>query len=314
MKLKLRSALLLILFLVLVMVSCNRDDDGPGGIPEADRGEQQIKDNDSLLKYLSTHYYNASTFAEPGNYSINDIVITELPKDENGEYLDLPDPDNNELLINAVESEMVTLAETDYTYYILRLNTGGGEFPNFTDNVRVKYSGNLQNGNVFDSASSPIVFDLLNVIPGWRNVLTTFKTAEGEPTSNPDGTVSYDNYGLGMMFIPSGLAYFSQPPFGIPVYSNLIFKFELYRADPIDHDGDLIFSHLEDLNNNQNAFDDDSDGDQIPNYRDSDDDNDGTLTRFEDLNENGDPTDDDTDGDGIPNYLDPDDKESNQSN
>jgi hypothetical protein len=77
------------------------------------------------------------------------------------------------------------------------------------------------------------------------------------------------------------LAYFSSAPSGIPLYSNLIFKFELYQASPSDHDGDGIFSHLEDLDNNKNAYDDDTDDDNIPNFLDANDDNDTILTKNE---------------------------------
>jgi len=50
----------------------------------------------------------------------------------------------------------------------------------------------------------------------------------------------------------------------------------------------------------------DTDGDGIPDYRDTDDDNDGILTSNEDFDGDGGFTDDDSDEDGIPDYLDPD--------
>ena len=57
-------------------------------------------------------------------------------------------------------------------------------------------------------------------------------------------------------------------------------------------------------------FDGDSDGDGIPNYKDSDDDGDNvpTLNEKPDPNNDGDLSDaQDTDGDGTPDYLDTDD-------
>ncbi|WP_117880342.1 hypothetical protein [Aureibaculum luteum] len=66
-----------------------------------------------------------------------------------------------------------------------------------------------------------------------------------------------------------------------------------------------VFS--EDDNDGVDETDDlllDTDGDGIPNYRDSDDDGDDITTKNEDIDGDGDPTNDDTDGDGIPNYLD----------
>jgi len=50
----------------------------------------------------------------------------------------------------------------------------------------------------------------------------------------------------------------------------------------------------------------DTDGDGIPDYRDTDDDDDGIETADEDLDLDGNFANDDSDEDGIPNYLDPD--------
>lgn len=72
-------------------------------------------------------------------------------------------------------------------------------------------------------------------------------------------------------------------------------------------DNDGIEAGLEDLNGNGNLFDDDTDGDGIPNFLDVDDDNDNILTEVEIINEDNPNQLPDTDGDGTPNYLDNDD-------
>lgn len=270
--------------LILGFTSCKKDDDPTvPTVVEKNRAEQQIVDNDSLLGYFETHYYNASTFANPGNYNMSDLIISELPKDDQGNYLPLPDPDNNKLLSEpgVLEIKTTTYLETEYEYYILRITPGGGKNPNFSDNVKINYSGNLMNEDVFDSTANPTVLDLVNVIPGWREAIPEFKTAVGIPTIGSDGKEQYDNYGFGVMFLPSGLAYYSSPPFGIPVYSNLIFRFQLFQTGPNDHDGDGIWSHMEDLNGNGNLYDDDTDADNVPNFLDANDDNDTLTTRNE---------------------------------
>ncbi len=312
---KFNKLYILSIFLVCVFFSCKKDDDdGFASVPPRDRAEQQAVDRDSLLMYFQTHYYNASAFTEPGNYSYDQIIISELPKDENGNYMDLPDPDDNALLAGDITTYTATIADINYEYYALIINQGGGEKPRFTDDIVINYSGNLMDEAVFDNSVNPVNFDMITeiAVEGWRRILPNFGTAEGNGTVNEDGTISYSNYGVGVMFIPSGLAYFNSPPLGIPAYSNLIFKFELYDSAFNDHDGDGVFSHLEDLNNNGSVFDDNTDGDQGADYADQDDDGDGVFTLFEDINEDGDPTNDDTDGDGIPNYLDPESTESNQ--
>jgi FKBP-type peptidyl-prolyl cis-trans isomerase FkpA len=298
---------ILIVFLIATFWACTPDETEITIVPARDRGEQQIIDNDSLIEYLQTHYYNKSFFSDTSaNYSKDDIIISEEPTDGEGNPY--------ELLFNDVIMYSSSFLSQDYDYYVLDLNPGtGGPQPNFTDNVSISYTGFLQDDDIFDSTVNPTTLDLIGVIPGWRDVLQDVKTAESGPFENADGTFSYDNYGLGVMFLPSGLAYFNTPPFGIPLYSNLIFKFELYASEANDHDSDGVFSHLEDINGNENITDDDSDGDLVPNFFDVDDDGDGVLTRNEDIDNDGDPTNDDSDMDGIPNYLDVDSTESNQS-
>jgi hypothetical protein len=322
MKLKLHIILISILF---VGFSCGDDgEDNVIEVPEADRTEQQVIDNDSLVGYLQTHYVNESILINNPSILLNDIDINELPEDG-----DLPDPDQNTLLIDLVETFTTTYFDVEYEYYILKVNQGGSDnSPNFSDKVRVSYEGKLMDNTVFDSSISPVDFDLTATIAGWGRVLPEFNNAE-DFIINSDGTVSYNNPGIGIMFLPSGLGYYSAAAGSVPVYSNLIFKFKIYQSEVNDHDFDNVPSHLEDLDGDYDLTDDNSDDDSFADFVDSDDDNDGTLTIDEDLEPDtdltvdrdgdgdptndigdGDPTNDDTDGDGIPNYLDPDNSES----
>ena len=322
MKLKLYILIIAILFLGF---SCGGDEgDGITEVPEADRTEQQVIDNDSLVGYLQTHYINETILSNNPSISFENIEINELPED--GE---LPNPDQNSLLIDLVETFTTTYFDVEYEYYVLRINQGGSEVsPNFSDKVRVSYEGSLMDDTIFDSSISPVDFDLTATIAGWGRVLPEFNNAE-DFIINSDGTVTYNNPGIGIMFLPSGLGYCSAAAGSVPVYSNLIFKFKIFQSEVNDHDFDNVPSHLEDINGNYDLTDDNSDDDTFADFVDSDDDNDGTLTVDEDLEPDsdltvdrdgdgdptndigdGDPTNDDTDGDGIPNYLDPDDSGS----
>ena len=314
----------ILLVLTFLLFSCPPDDDGLISIPEVERTVQQVVDDSILNNYLETHYYNAGELLQMSSFTINDIVIT--PIDEDGV---LPNPEINTLLIDDVITGSTVYEDTEYDFYYLNLNQGGGEdSPNFSDKVRVNYEGNLLDGEVFDNSFSPVVFDLTAVVAGWSRILPEFNTAE-DYYVNSDGTVSYTNPGIGVMFIPSGLAYYSSSAGSIPVYSCLSFKFSCFQMESNDHDSDNVPSYIEDLNGNLDLTDDDTDGDNLYNFADSDDDNDGTLTIDEDLEPDtdlsvdrdgdgdptndigdGDPTNDDTDGDGIPNYLDVDDTAS----
>ncbi|HLT33681.1 MAG TPA: hypothetical protein VKZ98_07830 [Aquaticitalea sp.] len=266
--------------LLLLFSSCKKDDDGGGpAVVERDRTEQQLIDNDSLVGYLETHYYNSSLFETPGNYGISDIVIEELDQDEDGNYLPLEDPENTTLLIDAVGSpRTTTYQDVEYTYYVLSLNEGGGVMPNFCDSVRLNYSGMLQDHEVFDSTVTPATFDLMQLIEGWRLVIPEFKTAVGNPSIGDDGIITYENYGLGVMFLPSGLGYYGSTSGVISAYSNLIFKFELFQTELNDHDEDLVPTYLEDIDGEDELYNDDTDGDDIPDFVDIDDDGDGVAT------------------------------------
>ncbi len=316
---------ILLITILLLGFSCgDDDDDGIIEVPEADRTEQQVIDNDSLVSFLQSHYVDESLLTNNPTILFNEIEINQLPED--GE---LPNPDQNSLLIDMVETLTTTYFDVEYEYYILKINQGGSEnSPNFSDKVRVSYEGTLMDDTVFDSSSTPVDFDLTSTIAGWGRVLPEYNNAE-DFIVNSDGTVTYNNPGIGIMFLPSGLGYYSAAAGTVPVYSNLIFKFKVFQSEVNDHDFDNVPSHLEDLNGDYDLTNDDTDDDTFADFVDSDDDNDGTLTIDEDLEPDsdltvdrdgdgdptndigdGDPTNDDTDGDGIPNYLDPDDTAS----
>jgi hypothetical protein len=285
MKIKTLRLGLILLATFSILISCKNDDDGSTTIEAEDRTEQQIKDNDSILLYLTTHYYNSSFFESSTDPKYTDIVITELPIDpDTGEYLDMPDSVNNTLLIDAVTTYTTTYVDADYEYYVLNLNQGGGEAPNFTDEVRVRYEGSSVNsdGDIFDVIATPADlplqgngFTTFGAIRAWQLILPMFNTATGFELDN--GIVNYNNFGLGVMFVPSGLAYFSGSTTGSS-YDNLMFKFELLQYEIEDHDNDGIPSYLEDLDNNTDVFDDDTDEDGLYDFVDGDDDGDGVST------------------------------------
>ncbi len=273
MKFKFLPLVLIIIF--IAYSSCkNVDDDGIIVIPERDRAEVQAEDLDTLNAYFQSHYYNSGDFVGNLNPSMFDLIITELP---DGETL----PVDHTFLIDAIETKMTVFLDVDYEYYILRLNQGGGEdSPNFPDNVRINFSGNTLNGEVFDSTINSVAFDLNELIPGWGRVMPDFNVAE-DFTLNMDGTVSFINAGVGAMFFPSGLGFFSGSAPGVPVYSNLVFKFDLYQTEVNDHDGDGIPSYFEDVNEDLSIFDDDTDSNFLPDYLDFNDDGDAINTNDE---------------------------------
>jgi len=263
------SGITVLMFIAVWTTSCS-DDEGNTftPIPIRDRGEQQIADNDSIVNYLKTHYYNSSAFESLTVKNIDSIKIGMLSDTET------TPPEGHTLLFDAIETKTTTFENTNYQYYILRLNQGGGTTsPTFADDVLVRYEGFLLDDTIFDRVVNPDIFlDLTLLIFGWTKVFPEFNEASGF-VENSDGTLAYTDPGIGIMFLPSGMAYFNGtgPNFNLPQYAPLIFKFELFKAVELDHDNDGVPSYLEDIDGNGVLFNDDSNNNGTPNFLDSED-------------------------------------------
>lgn len=304
---RLTKLYILIVLTSISIISCNKDDDNsPEVVPIRDRGEQAIDDEEALITYLQTHFYNEEDFQNPAegfDYSIKFDSIAGV----NADKTPLIDSD-------LLETKIVTRNDLDYTVYILKIREGVGAHPTFADSTFQNYRGELLNQSTFDNTANPIWFDhpgtLSQANPGiavlaLTETLVEFGGASGFNV-NDDNTVQFtDDFGVGAVFLPSGLGYYNITQNKIPAYSPLIFSFQLYKVNEADHDQDGIPSYLEDLNNDRIVSNDDSDEDKFPNYLDNDDDGDGTLTRDEIIiNEDGTVSFPDSNADGIPDYLD----------
>ena len=73
-----KYSILFIFLLILSVFSCEEDQETIISVPENDRTEQQLTDKDSLIGYLSSHYYNSSEVNSLANPTMQDLVIIEL--------------------------------------------------------------------------------------------------------------------------------------------------------------------------------------------------------------------------------------------
>jgi len=279
---KLGKVSLTILGLTFFIMSCGNDDDnGNNTVPDRDRAEVYAEDIVEIETYLQTHFYNYEDFDFGNPYSLaNDsfeIVFDTIEGVNSGKTP----------LIDQVTSKQVTDSEgQEYTLYYLNIREGQGNEVHFIDKAYVSYKGSKTDGDVFDSAVTPISFNLTTVatlsgvVQGFRDSLIEFKTSDSF-TDNGDGTLTYHNHGIGATFIPSGLGYFSTSLTEIPSYTPIIFRFNVIDNTIMDHDADGIPSFMEDLNSDGDTFDNDSDEDSGADFIDNDDDNDDTLTKDE---------------------------------
>ena len=299
---KLNNFLFFYLFTAVLMLSCEKDDDTPEVEPPRDRGEQDLTDQAALDEYLDTHYYNYEEFENtPAGFDYR--VEIDTINAENADKIPLSESP-------LLEEKVFTYEGVDYTYYVLKVREGAAEQPQpkFSDSTYVSYEGSLLNRSTFDASESPVWFDLTQAVPGFGQAITDFRGASGFEVL-PDNTVEWNNdYGIGAMFLPSGLGYFNKFREGIPSYSPLVFSFNLYRVNEADHDRDGVPSWQEDINEDEILLNDNTDGDNAPNYADRDDDGDFIPTLEEVSDDDGNivfpyP---DKDGDGTPDYLDAD--------
>ncbi len=287
-----------LLFLVLLFNYCSSDNT-PSVVTAEEYSIQFGKDDALLKQYLTTHFYNYEDFPRKENQEVT-IVIDTIAGDNASKTP----------LINQVEKISVPIIDanektTNHTlYYIIaQQGTRLKDKSSIVDSTYIAYRGQLIDSTIFDNRTTPVWFDNTTVVTGFQYGLQFF--APGTHVQNKDGIISFKDYGQGILFMPSGLGYFSSSQGSIPAYSPLIFSISVFTTNQADHDGDGVLSVNEDPDKDGNPFNDDTDSDGIPNYNDFDDDGDGILTSIE-FDKDKDGTADDTDGDGIPNYLDAD--------
>jgi FKBP-type peptidyl-prolyl cis-trans isomerase FkpA len=267
----------LIVFSSLTIVSCKKDDDDDSFVPPPPRpyAEQTPEDIDAIKMYL-----NENSMTVDGNFD----VTFDKAKD--------PSESIKIKYANSLKEGEVLFDGYKFPYYYIVLREGAGEKPVRVDSLFINYKGNLLNNTVFDEklleptwfypSINPLTGGFNDgLIEGFLQVLPKFKTGIIKPNTTT-GVATVEDFGAGVIFLPSGLAYYNntQSP-KIPAYAPLIFNFKLIAINRGDFDGDYVDSIHEDINGDGDFFNDDTDGDRIPDFLDREDDGDGFLTKFE---------------------------------
>ncbi len=305
---------IVLFFLCLTIISCSKSDSSVA--PLRDYKAQRDTDMTNIEEFMKSHYM--TVVDNPGGEDDQDVTFTLIPT--GGTQVSIWNQTDY-----PVQTRFVNVNQGDeevtYKIYYLKLREGTGtnsKSPCNVDKVFAAYRGEYIYKNTdtsvnpsvvsylstqFQEKKTPIAIDLFTSIRGWSEIFPQFKT--GTYSSNTDGTVSYMGFGSGVLFIPSGLAYYSTSTGGIPSYSPLVFSFKLCEIERQDQDSDGIPSYLEDIGTSTvDQFGvvtitpdvpdgyvkilttglvnpDDTDGDEKPDFYDIDDDGDQTLTKNE---------------------------------
>lgn len=276
-----------------------------------DISTQYETDNALIVTYLKTHYIKFTdinvSFTDP-DFADKEFTYATIGSTTSQvslwSYL-------NSATYPKLMSRTLYVSNVKHTMYYLILREGLNDRPSNVDGVYAGYIGELLDGQVFDSSSnSEQLYNLdgisynggSGVIRGWSEFFPFLKS--GKYVKNGDGTISYSDYGVGAMFLPSKLAYYdysftSSNSITVSEYSPLVFTVKLFGVRRYDHDYDGIPSYLEDLDGDHFMYSgtlslatdatnpDDTDGDGVPNYLDVDDDGDGVNTYTEIKKPNG---------------------------
>ena len=303
------KSLLTVLVLAIVVYACDEDfNTFVNPYEDVDYEALAISDNDSIVKFLKSHYYN-----------------------ETLDSLKIIDDNQTSLFDDSTRLKSTEVVENDITYTLYAFVTREGSTnpdkgnPTEVDSVFVNRKGIILDNNNIDSSpfdqadetwwSLASTFGLSSFAPSpivsWTKGFPFFKP--GENITN-NGPLTFQNTGKGYLFIPSGLAYPSINYIPGQVANALFDRVLVFQVELLDfvkgtdHDNDGISSAIENLDEEMNTTDLDTDEDGLPNYIDTDDDGDGVLTINEDANGDGDPTNDfnDPNKPDVPDYLNPD--------
>ena len=289
----------ILLITTVSLFSCSKDD-AAEITPPREFAVQYATDLTDIEEYLKTYYITVVNHA--GFQDDQDVTFTKIATGgtQPSIYSYLNSATYPKLL-----SRDVKLHDITYKLYYLVLREGTGASPSNVDGVLAAYKGDFLSrqkvaevetltATFFEELRDPQqFFNLTTTITGWGETFPEFKA--GTYSSKDDGTVSYKDFGAGVMFIPSGLGYYNLGSNSIPAYAPLVFSFKLYEINRLDSDGDGIMNFQEDINGDDYmrvlatgvVNPDDTDGDGIPNYLDTDDDGDGVSTRTEITGSNG---------------------------
>lgn len=305
---KLMKKIIVLSLCSILLWACSSDDDEGGNEVELrDPEEVKVENMIEIESFLETHFFE---FVDnPQNPNFKTFMFDTIAGD-NSDKLPI-------IQSEYLSSKQIVQRNVEYTLYYLKIREGNSEVrkPTFADSTLVTYQGITINNEPFDVNPNPVWFDLTQTVRGFYELLPELRGSSGFVQNN-DGTVTFnDDFGIGVVFVPSGLGYYASPPVGSSIrrYQPIIFAAQLYKSKEADHDLDGIPSYLEDINGDgrvnsppdENDNGDDTDGDGIPNYVDADDDGDGVLTIDEIIiNDDGSIEFPDSNGNGIPDHLD----------
>lgn len=275
----------------VLLFSCQKDDDKRTSVPPRDYAVQYPVDLDSIENYLKTHSFEVIEVDGRTDVKIDTFIVGNTEGKvsiwDNTQYpLQFKMVKNDSRATNLVDGRINDPVEYKMYYFII--NEGGGASTTRFDSTYVSYRGWLLNNKQFDISNEPtwttfprISSGEVSFISGFRQFKPLLKAAIPPFEQGSDGQIVYNNSGVGVVFLPSGLGYYNEFISTIPVYSPLVFTIRLHSVRERDHDGDGVLSKFENGTGVEDLYSVDTDGDNAPDFLDIDDDDDDVRTILE---------------------------------
>ena len=265
---------IIILVVGLSISSCSKSDSPIVQVPLRDYKEQFLTDSTTIDTYFKTHRMIVSA---DGQYNVSFVSETNIA-------LSMRKLPHSYLKDTTVNEDGI-----DYKFYFVKFNEGTQKRPTQTDSVYVNYRGTILEdaSTEFENSYNPVWFRLQELITGWQHIFPSFKS--GTYASSPPNGPTFTNFGAGVFFLPSGLAYYEQSQGSIPSYTPIAFSIKMCEVRYRDHDRDGVLSKDERKFLNattatqwkENPLNTDTDADGVPDLYDVDDDGDDILTKIE---------------------------------
>lgn len=216
---KIKVIALSILF-TSMFIGCEKDDSVDRTPKKRDYQEVYNEDIVEIENYLKTH--SITVVNNPGFVDDQNVTYATVPNlDANSIWGTDPLVPKANLL-----SKLVTVEGVVHKAYYIKFRDGVGASPNLSNQIKAYYNFVLLNDQstiiqTGDGSGQPLTMN--QIILGWQYILPEFKM--GTVT----GTNQYNDYGAGVMFLPSALAYYDKA-IGGPAYSPIIYNFKLFNV------------------------------------------------------------------------------------
>ncbi|MEZ4970156.1 MAG: FKBP-type peptidyl-prolyl cis-trans isomerase [Flavobacteriaceae bacterium] len=220
-------------FLVLALIfltiwSCKKDDGNDVVVVPPRLLSEVVVENDAEIQaFLKTHFYNYEDFEEPIDEGFDLRIRIDTIAGANADKRSLFEDAGTQVIKVSSSDLGLDAGEVDieHTLYYIVAREGEGTSPTPVDSVYLNYQGMRLDGSVFDSRlGTPVWFDMQGsgvsgnsgVIKGFKEGMPKFKSG-GEIIENGDGTFTVTGSGIGLIFMPSGIAYFSGSSLELPM-------------------------------------------------------------------------------------------------